>query len=931
MVVRQKNGDKIVKGTMPHANGDKAIRSESEWNAARGRISEFIEEKGYNFAAIKCGVISDLFVLDIDTADKPDEDIMAGMPLWQRLITENGDPPTLRVSTQSGGLHYYFLLGESLDNGLKSGKDFVSVDFDGQLYGIDGRGEGGIAFCPPSTLGDGLAYKWITAPIRANIKPAPAWVIDFINGCAKRAGQPSVAPTSSCKSDDSASVGARGGGRSGWLDEGLGATGDFDEPCVNESSATPRDAQPAESKIADGMMKLLQNDELDSNVRFSGKVTPRGPDGTFYSFICDGPRKCIHGRRHHGSNNFTLIKRGWTVMYRCFGTECSAKPLKELGSLGLAVSLLDANAAKLHPTYDRTMFPANRAALSETELRAHLELIKRNVTQRYRGLAAIFASMYLIDGRIIAEGKNFHYWNSRRWIEDNAYHVQSVFSNHMARVMSWYANQREAAYKRAIHAHMRASFRTWGDVSMAGPESELPEWASNPDTEEEKKVSAAARELVNKEFPFPGRGELVDLTRGSELRTCLEFVTDSLQTPEALGRLMDIASPTMFACANGVIDIENARLLPFHPAQMCSKASVAAYHGPPRAGTRFEKFLAACFDDDQEVLEWYQLYMGYCMSALTDEQIFLIRQGLGSNGKSMLKIATSEVFGSYAVVMDADCIIEAGKPSAGSASSHIMALRGARIGETDESGEQAVLSERIIKALSGGGAYTGRELHGKQETFQITHKGILNTNYRPVLENASYSLVRRMALMPMLVTFKSPETLDSSRPRQRPKDPTLERYLTSDQGREEGLSWCTEGARWYFELRRADPSRLVLEKRPRIMEDALKAYVQSSDIAARWIADCLEFEDIQQGARPTWHLALGERLGGAFRAWLKEEDLTSSLSANALKKRILLFADGANRDLEDGRFTDKQIQPRGQFKGLAGVRMKPEWAYEGTF
>lgn len=256
-----------------------------------------------------------------------------------------------------------------------------------------------------------------------------------------------------------------------------------------------------------------------------------------------------------------------------------------------------------------------------------------------------------------------------------------------------------------------------------------------------------------------------------------------------------------------------------------------------------------------------------------------------------------------------------------------MALRGSRLGETDESGEKAVLNEAMVKANSGGGSTTARELHGRQETFQITHKAVLNTNYKPVLENASYSLVRRMALLPMMVTFKSAEKLDSSKPRQKLKDPTLEAYLKSDQGREEGLSWFAAGAKRYFELRDARSGSLVLEHRPRVMEDALKAYVQDSDIARRWIVDYLEFEDIQPGARPTWHLALGERLGGAFRAWLKEEDLTSSLSATALKRRIMLFADGANRPLEDGRFTDKRVQERGQFKGLAGIRLKSGCEY----
>ncbi|GAQ92722.1 hypothetical protein KFL_011090010 [Klebsormidium nitens] len=766
--------------------------------------------------------------------DKPDEDIMAGMPLWQRLIAENGDPPTLRVSTLSGGLHYYFLLGESLNNGLKSGKDFVSVDFDGQLYGIDGRGEGGIAFCPPSTLGDGLAYKWNTAPIRANIKPAPAWVIESINGCAKRAGQMSVAPTLSCRFDDTAMVGGFESEKDEVPDLGTGESG---ESCIDESSLTPRDAEPAESKIADG---------------------------------------------------------------------------------------------KLHPTHDRTMFPANcGAGLSKSELQAHLNLIRRNVTQRYRGMAGIFSAMHLIDGRILAQEKTFQYWTGRRWITDNAFHVQSVFSSHMSRIMSWYANQRASAYKKEIHAQMRAS-KTWGDVALT-PESDLPEWASNPDTDEEKKACAAAWKVVNRTYPLLAKGDLVDLTRGSEVRVCLEFVFNSLQAPEELGALMDIANPFLFACANGVIDTETGVLQAFHPAHLCSRASKAAFRGLPKGGSRFERFHLDSFNGDREVLDWYQLFSGYCMTADTSEHIFLIKHGSGANGKSMTRLAMFKVLGQYAVVMSEDCIIEAGKRSAGAASSHIMALKGARAGDCDESNERARMNEGIVKGLSGSDTTTARELQSRQETFQLSHKAILNTNFRPILENVDYALSRRMAILPMLVTFKPPEQLDLSKPRQKAMDPTLEAYLKSDLGREEGLSWYAEGARKYFELKRTNPNSPPLKRRPRIMVEAGKAYEQDSDIAMRWIMDQLEFEDIEPGARPTWHLALGERLGGAFRAWLREEDLTSSLSATALKKRIVLYADGANRVLEDGRFTDRQIQERGQFKGLAGVRLKPGCEYEETY
>jgi phage/plasmid-associated DNA primase len=59
-----------------------------------------------------------------------------------------------------------------------------------------------------------------------------------------------------------------------------------------------------------------------------------------------------------------------------------------------------------------------------------------------------------------------------------------------------------------------------------------------------------------------------------------------------------------------------------------------------------------------------------------------------------------------------------------------MALKGARLAESDESKEISVLNEATIKELSGGSSITARELQGKQETFMVTYKAILNTNYK---------------------------------------------------------------------------------------------------------------------------------------------------------------------------------------------------------
>jgi hypothetical protein len=66
-----------------------------------------------------------------------------------------------------------------------------------------------------------------------------------------------------------------------------------------------------------------------------------------------------------------------------------------------------------------------------------------------------------------------------------------------------------------------------------------------------------------------------------------------------------------------------------------------------------------------------------------------------------------------------------------------------------------------------------------------------------------------MALLTMTVTFKSAETIDLKKSREKLKDSTLEAYLKSDDGKEQGLSWIAAGAKRYFEIKRANPNAFI--------------------------------------------------------------------------------------------------------------------------
>jgi hypothetical protein len=245
--------------------------------------------------------------------------------------------------------------------------------------------------------------------------------------------------------------------------------------------------------------------------------------------------------------------------------------------------------------------------LSEIEHQCYVDIIKRNVMQRYRGMAAIFSAIYAVDGRILAKCKNLRYWNGQRWLSDGSFHVQSVFLSHVSQILKWYEDLRLAVFKHEIWKLAKESTE-WECVSEAS-EYTLPDWATRPRSEEEKQACCRAWELVSASLPFPSKGDsacqLIDLTRGSEVRVCLEHVLTLLQIQENLDALVDRANPYLFASANGVLDTTTGQLLTPHPADLCTRASKVAFRELPKSESRFASFLLLCFNGDKQVLDWY--------------------------------------------------------------------------------------------------------------------------------------------------------------------------------------------------------------------------------------------------------------------------------------------------------------------------------------
>jgi len=136
--------------TQVAARLDKKCPFSSKWTTRTFEMNERINFK-YNNLAIVCGVVSNIFVVDIDKQDD-------GLIYWQQLCTKHNyryDKETTCVLTPSGGIHLYYKYNEMFCNNSVKMK---SVD--GKPIGIDIRSNGGVVIAPPSSYEKG-SYKFL--------------------------------------------------------------------------------------------------------------------------------------------------------------------------------------------------------------------------------------------------------------------------------------------------------------------------------------------------------------------------------------------------------------------------------------------------------------------------------------------------------------------------------------------------------------------------------------------------------------------------------------------------------------------------------------------------------------------------------------------------------------------------------------------------
>lgn len=224
---------------------------------------------------------------------------------------------------------------------------------------------------------------------------------------------------------------------------------------------------------------------------------------------------------------------------------------------------------------------------------------------------------------------------------------------------------------------------------------------------------------------------------------------------------------------------------------------------------------------DAAVRRFMQALMAYCCTGLTHEQVFVLFQGLGRDGKSTLVYVIRQLLGTYAATSDVKTFLDAGMKSGGDANADIARLAGdTRLVSTAEPPRSAKLAEAMIKSFTGGAPILARRLHKEFFEFEPAGKVIMECNNRPTIKGDDEGIWRRL----ILILFENQVPKDKV-------DKTLKTQLVKEAAGV--LNWIIEGLGLYMAEGLVQPERVLA---------AIEDYRKGSSPFGEWLMVRVEID-----------------------------------------------------------------------------------------
>ena len=465
----------------------------------------------------------------------------------------------------------------------------------------------------------------------------------------------------------------------------------------------------------------------------------------------------------------------------------------------------------------------------ELETQKVLTFLNENEYGDARFFAAVFTGQVCYD----STGKDWYLWGGHYWQKDTTGQIRQLVSGELA---SLYLHA--AADLNTMHAALDLKIKTL-----------IGEGAK--ETDEQIKTLKEEYKLLGSQMQAL-RDRAWNLRSGKRCKSVLEYIQVEL------GITSDRWDTNQWALAtpNGVIDLHSGLCRDGRPSNYIRTACPTDWPGVQTPCPRFEQFLQEIFEDKldrAELIGFLQRLLGYGITGVTTEHVFPIFYGEeGRNGKDTLISVLEHTLGPIAKAVSNDVFVASDKfRTGGAATPHLVDLQGKRLVWGSETKQGDKLNIAQIKQLTGGGAISVRQLHGRQYTFTPTHKLLLMTNYKPHAEARDKAFWSRACLVEFGIRYVE----NPSGPNERlPDKNLLEKLKREESGI---LAWLIRGClNWQSQGLMLPTSILMATSKYRDEEDRLLLFIEER---------CIEASHATAG---------GDDLYNAYKAWCKHNQLS---------------------------------------------------------
>ncbi len=382
-------------------------------------------------------------------------------------------------------------------------------------------------------------------------------------------------------------------------------------------------------------------------------------------------------------------------------------------------------------------------------------------------------------------------------------------------------------------------------------------WEKDARGEVVERAKDTARAIHDEAKDRPGAklGAWADKSLGAAALASMLRLAQSVQGVPVEPHELD-ASPWLFNCQNGTVDLRTGELLSHRREELLTKLAPVDYDAGARSEV-WERFLRESQSGDAEMVDFLARAVGYSLTGDTREEKLFFVHGPPAAGKSTFLEAIKATLGDYAKTANFETFLA--KQSQGGANDDIARLMGARFVASIEVDEGKRLAEGLVKSLTGGDVITARFLYQAWFEFRPAFKLWLAANHEPKVKDDDAAMWRRI----LRVCF------NASVPKER-RDPKLKLALVDPAVSGPAiLAWAVRGAQ--------DWMRGGLRV-PASIDAATEEYRQKMDPLGEFFASRCRF---RPGA-----VVPRAALRGAYEAWVKENGSGHPLSPKTLGERL---------------------------------------------